>query len=109
MKDSFSALVGTDVLAEGTETLKTRLEALTTNLATLKTAAGSQFSSQLDAVQSSVDQLKTVVDNADQAGAATTATQFAAGLGSLEDLPCKGCSRQWTKPASRGANGTAEA
>jgi hypothetical protein len=38
----------------------------------------------MTAVQTSVDQLKTVVDGADTAGVATTAAQFAAGLTSLE-------------------------
>jgi len=83
-KDSFNALVGTDVVAEGTSTLKTRFDTFTTDLASLKTAASSQFSNELDAVQTSVDQLKTIVDNADTAGAATTAAQLAAGLGSLK-------------------------
>lgn len=84
VKDSFSALIDTDVVAEGTDSLTTRFDAFMSDLESLKTAAGSGFSGEIDALQSSVDQLKTVVDNADTAGAAATATAFVAGLDALK-------------------------
>jgi hypothetical protein len=84
VKDSYNALVDTDVTAEGTNTLKTRFDTFSSDLASFKTAAGSQFSSEMTAVQTSVDQLKTIVDDADTAGVATTATQFAVGLTTLK-------------------------
>jgi hypothetical protein len=84
VKDSFNALITTDVLAEGTDTLKTRFATFTTDLAAFRTDAKSNFATEVDAVQGSVDQLKTVVDNADSAGAATTASQFVAGLVTLK-------------------------
>jgi hypothetical protein len=83
-KESFNALTGTDVVAEGTNTLTTRFDAFTVDLESLRSAAHSQFSSELDAVQSSVDQLRKVVDNADNVDVATTATQSVAALGSLK-------------------------
>lgn len=84
MKDSFNALVGTDVVSDGTDALKARFETFTNDLASLKTAAGSQFSSEMAAVQASVDQLRAVVDDADTAGVATTTAKFLAGLGGLK-------------------------
>jgi len=84
VKDSFNALVGTDIVSEGTTTLKTRFDTFTADLESLKTSSSSEFSTQFDAVQTSVDQLKTVVDNADTAGVATTAAQFLVGLGGLK-------------------------
>jgi hypothetical protein len=84
VKDSFNALAGTDIVSEGTDALKSRFDTFTADLAALKTTASSEFSSQVDAVQTSVDQLKTVVDDADTAGVAATAAGFAAGLGSLK-------------------------
>ena len=84
VKDSFNALVGTDIVSEGTDTLKTRFDAFTADLTSLKTSSSEEFSTEFDAVQTSVDQLKTVVDDADSAGVAKTAAQFLVGLGSLK-------------------------
>jgi hypothetical protein len=84
VKDSYDTLIATDVVAEGTDTLKRRFEAFTTDLASLETAAGSRFSSQVDAVQGSVDQLEKVIRDAGSVGIATTAERFSAGLGDLK-------------------------
>lgn len=84
VKDSFNALVGTDIVSEGTDTLKTRFDAFTADLTSLKTSSSEEFSTEFDAVQTSVDQLKTVVDDADSSGVAKTAAQFLVGLGSLK-------------------------
>jgi hypothetical protein len=83
VKDSFNALADTNVAAEGTNVLKSRFETFTADLESLKAAASSQFESQFDAVQASVDQLQTVIDDAEAAGVATTAAQFIAGLEGL--------------------------
>lgn len=84
VKASFEALVGTNVVAEGTTTLQTRFDTFASDLATLRGTAKSQFSSEFDAVQSSVDQLKAVVDKADTQDAATTAAEFVGGVASLK-------------------------
>jgi hypothetical protein len=84
VKASFGALVHTDVVAEGTNTLMRPFDAFVRDLASLRSAAGDRFSSQLDAVGSSVQQMKQVVDKADTADVATTAGQFVAALGNLK-------------------------
>jgi hypothetical protein len=84
VKEAFDALVDTDVVANGTNALKANFDAFTAALQSLKSSASSRLTAQLDAVQSAVDGLKKVVDDAGSAGAAATATQFAAGLVSLK-------------------------
>ncbi len=82
---SYSALTDTNVVTEGTNTLKTRFDTFTNDLKDLKSAAGTEFSSEIDAVQSAAGDVGTVVDNADTASLSTTANQLSSSLTGLKN------------------------
>jgi len=82
-QSSLETLVDTDVLAEGTDVLSQRYDAFASQLDALIAAAGDEFSEESAAVQASLDQVGTVVDEATSLNLGSAAAQAEPALDSL--------------------------
>lgn len=83
-ESSLEALVNTDVLAEGTDVLTERYDDFTAQLSSLVDAAGDEFSDETAAVESSVDQVGAVVDEAANLNLGTAAEEAGPALEGLQ-------------------------
>jgi hypothetical protein len=95
LESSVAALQDVDVRAEGANGLTAAIGTVEDDLRAFGDSAGSELQPQVDAVQDSIDQLKTAVDNLDSDGVAAAvsavsgvASSTATLVGSLEAGSC---------------------
>lgn len=95
LSSSVQALEDLDVRTEGTEGLPATITSLKGDLAALQDSVDDEVKPQVQAVQDSVDELETAVDNIDSDGAAQAATAVAsvatAAATLLDSLESAGC------------------
>ncbi len=82
-RSAFETLVGTDVLAEGTDALQQNYEAFSTQVDSLMASAGEEFADETAAVEASLAQVGTVVDEAANLNLGAAAQQAGPALESL--------------------------
>ena len=72
LSSSVDALADVDVRAEGTNGVEAAVDDVSTDLEALKASAGSDLEPQVDALQGSLDDLRTAAADIDSEGAAAT-------------------------------------
>lgn len=82
-QSAFDDLVSTDILAEGTDILSDRYDAFASQVDSLIAAAGEEFADESAAVEASLDQVRTVIDEATSLNAGAAAEQAGPALDSL--------------------------
>jgi hypothetical protein len=93
LRSSVDELKDVDLVAEGTNGANAAISAVKDDLAAISESAGDELRPQVQAVEDSIDELETKVDNNDGAAAALEAVSKVASsastlVGSLEDGAC---------------------